>query len=110
MSSVSESYAPAGRHLLYAVSLTGLDLPDAELYRRGVEDLSRWYPEASFEPLGLRRIPYGQFAQPPGIQEKLPRNRTSTPGLVLAGEYTEDSSINGSMLSGEKAAREVIGE
>ena len=29
-------------------------------------------------------------------------------GLVLAGEYTEDSSINGSMLSGEKAARAVI--
>ncbi|MDQ3794866.1 MAG: FAD-dependent oxidoreductase, partial [Actinomycetota bacterium] len=37
-----------------------------------------------------------------------PRNRTTTPGLFLAGEYTEDSSINGSMLSGEKAAREVL--
>ena len=33
---------------------------------------------------------------------------TQTPGLVLAGEYTEDSSINGSMLSGEKGARAVI--
>ncbi len=30
------------------------------------------------------------------------------PNLFLAGEYTEDSSINGSMLSGEKAAREVL--
>lgn len=110
ISGVSEDYAPAGRHLLYAVSLTGLDLPDAELYRKGIGDLSRWYPEASFEPLGLRRIPYGQFAQPPGTHDGLPENRTSTPGLVLAGEYTEDSSINGSMLSGEKAAREVIGE
>jgi hypothetical protein len=27
---------------------------------------------------------------------------------VLAGEYTEDSSINGSMFSGEKAAEEVM--
>jgi hypothetical protein len=27
----------------------------------------------------------------------------------LVGEYTEDSSINGSMLSGEKAAQEVPG-
>ncbi len=37
------------------------------------------------------------------------RVRTATPSPALAGEYTEDSSINGSMLSGEKAAREVLG-
>src|SRR5918998_1304753 len=109
ISNVSERYAPDGRHLLYAVALTGLDSPDAELYRRGVEDLSSWYPEVDLRPLALRRIPYGQFVQPPGIHGLLPRNRTSTPGLFLAGEYTEDSSINGSMLSGEKAAGEVLG-
>ena len=39
---------------------------------------------------------------------RLPENMTQTPELVLAGEYTEDSSINGSMLSGEKAAGAVI--
>ena len=108
MSNISEKYAPPDRHLLYAVALTGMDLPDGELYRRGIEDLSRWYPGADFRPLALRRIPYGQFAQPPGIHNRLPENRTQTPGLVLAGEYTEDSSINGSMLSGEKAAGAVI--
>ena len=108
MSNISEKYAPPGRHLLYAVALTGMDLPDEDLYRRGIEDLSRWYPGADFRPLALRRIPYGQFAQPPGIHSRLPENRTQTPGLVLAGEYTEDSSINGSMLSGEKAAGAVI--
>jgi len=107
ISNVSELYTPPGRHLLYGVALGDLDLPDAELYRRGIEDVSRWYPEASFEPLALCRIPYGQFAQPPGVHGKLPKNRTATPGLVIAGEYTEDSSINGSMLSGEKAAEEV---
>src|SRR5215217_6311338 len=107
ISNVSELYTPPGRHLLYGVALGDLDLPDAELYRRGIEDVSRWYPEASFEPLALCRIPYGQFAQPPGVHGTLPKNRTATPGLVIAGEYTEDSSINGSMLSGEKAAEEV---
>jgi phytoene dehydrogenase-like protein len=109
ISNVSEQYAPEGRHLLYAVTLGGLDLPDVELYRQGIEDLSGWYPEVDFRPLALRRIPYGQFAQPPGIHASLPTNRTATPGLMLAGEYTQDSSINGSMLSGEKAAREVLG-
>jgi phytoene dehydrogenase-like protein len=109
ISGISERYAPPGRNLLYAVALSGLNLPDDELYRRGIEDLSEWYPDADFQPLTLRRIPYGQFAQPPGIHETLPQNRTATPNLFLAGEYTEDSSINGSMLSGEKAARGVLG-
>jgi len=109
ISGVSERYAPPGRALLYAVALSGLDLPDDVLYRRGIEDLSGWHPDADFRPLALRRIPYGQFAQPPGIHGALPQNRTATPGLFLAGEYTVDSSINGSMLSGEKAAREVLG-
>jgi hypothetical protein len=108
MSNISDKYAPPGRHLLSAVALTGIDLPDGELYRRGIEDLSSWYPDCDFRPLAVYRIPYGQFAQPPGIHDRLPQNRTQTPGLVLAGEYTEDASINGSMLSGEKAAEAVI--
>jgi glycine/D-amino acid oxidase-like deaminating enzyme len=108
ISAVSERYAPDGRHLLYAVTLGGFDLPDDDLHRRAIGDLSRLYPEGDFRPLALRRIPYGQFAQPAGIHDSLPPNRTATPGLFLAGEYTEDSSINGSMLSGERAAGEVL--
>jgi phytoene dehydrogenase-like protein len=108
MSNISEKYAPPGRHLLSAVILTGLDRLDDELCRRGIEDLSRWYPGADFRPLAVYRIPYGQFAQPPSVHGRLPENRTQTPGLILAGEYTEDASINGSMLSGAKAAEAVI--
>jgi hypothetical protein len=99
-SNIFEKYAPPDRHLLYAVALAGMDLSD--------EDLSRWYPGADFRPLALRRIPYGQFAQPPGIHDRRPENTTQTPGLVLAGGYTEDSSINGSMISGEQAAGAVM--
>ena len=108
ISAVSERYAPDGRHLLYAVTLGGFNLPDDELHRRAIGDLSRMYPEGDFRPLELRRIPYGQFAQPAGIHDSLPPNRTATPGIFLAGEYTEDSSINGSMFSGERAAGEVL--
>ena len=108
ISAVAPSYAPRGHHLLSVVALEGFRLSDEEIYRRGVEDVTRWYPEADLEPLEIYRVPYAQFDQPPGIHEWLPENRTNTPGLVLAGEYTEDSSINGSMLSGEKAAGEVM--
>ncbi len=108
ISAVAPSYAPRGQHLLSVVALGGFELSDAEIYRRGVEEVTRWYPEADLAPLAVYRIPYAQFPQPPGIHERLPENRTGTMGLVLAGEYTEDSSINGSMLSGEKAAEEVM--
>ncbi len=108
ISAIAPSYAPRGQHLLCAVALEGFDLPDQEVYRRGVEDVTRWYPEADLRPLAIYRVPYAQFDQPPGVYRWLPENRTNTPGLVLAGEYTEDSSINGSMLSGEKAAGAVM--
>lgn len=108
ISAIAPSYAPQGQHLLCAVALEGFELSDGEIYRRGVEDVTRWYPEADLRPLAIYRVPYAQFDQPPGIHEWLPENRTNTPGLVLAGEYTEDSSINGSMLSGEKAAGEAM--
>lgn len=108
ISAVAPSYAPRGQHLLSVVALGGFKLSDAEIYRRGVEEVTRWYPEVDLAPLAVYRIPYAQFSQPPGVHERLPENRTGTPGLVLAGEYTEDSSINGSMLSGEKAAEEVM--
>jgi phytoene dehydrogenase-like protein len=84
------------------------DEKDGFLLDRGFQVYFTSHPGADFRPLALRRIPYGQFAQPPGIHSRPPDNRTQTPGFVLAGEYTEDSSINGSMLSGEKAAGAVM--
>ncbi|MGF1470349.1 MAG: FAD-dependent oxidoreductase, partial [Rubrobacteraceae bacterium] len=108
ISNVSRSYAPDSQELVCAVALGSMEQPDGELYRRGVEEISAWYPTADLRPLAIYRIPFAQFAQPPGIHGRLPANRTTKRGLVLAGEYTEDSSINGSMLSGEKAALEVL--
>ena len=109
ISNVAPGYAPPGQGLVCAVALGGMELPDEEIYRRGVEEISEWYPQADLQPLATYRIPFAQFSQPPGVYDNLPTNRTRTPGLTLAGEYTQDSSINGSMLSGEKAAREVMG-
>ena len=109
ISNISERYAPSGESLVCAIALGTQDAPDEELFRRGISDITRWYPDADLRPLAVYRIPFAQFSQPPGVHEKLPENRTATPGLVLAGEYTEDSSINGAMLSGEKAASEALG-
>ncbi|ERH06318.1 MAG: Flavin containing amine oxidoreductase [Halonotius sp. J07HN4] len=75
------------------------------------ETLSAWYPERRFddlEPLRTDRIPFAQFAQPPGIHESLPAVRDGGRRTYLAGEYTEWSSIQGAMKSGRKAARAVL--
>lgn len=109
ISQVAPGYAPEGRGLVSAVALgPSMELSDEEAYRRGLEEITRWTPEADLAPLAVYRIPFAQFAQPPGIHAELPGNRTKEPGLYLAGEYTEDSSINGSMLSGEQAATAVL--
>lgn len=108
MSGISAGYAPPGRSLINAVALGDVAGSDEELYRRGIAEISAWYPQADLEPLTIYRIPFSQFDQPPGIHDGLPTNRTATLGLVLAGEYTEDSSINGAMFSGEKAAEAVM--
>jgi uncharacterized protein with NAD-binding domain and iron-sulfur cluster len=52
-------------------------------------------------------VEFAQFGQPPGVHEKLPSNDAPEGNVFLAGDYTEDSSINGAMLSGRRAAELV---
>ena len=50
----------------------------------------------------------GQFAQPPDIYSTLPDNRSGLPGLFFAAEFTEASSQNAAMISGEKTAKLIL--
>jgi phytoene dehydrogenase-like protein len=115
ISNIAPEYAPAGRHLLSCTILGNPDPDDATVLARCRAELAAWFGAAATAPDRLRaldvvRIPFAQFAQPPAIHERLPRNRTAIPGLYLAGEYTEDSSINGAMRSGEAAAGAALGD
>ena len=114
LSNIAPEYAPPGRHLFACSVLGSPDLADEMIVARCRETLAEWFGAAATAPtrlraLGVVRVPFAQFAQPAGIHDTLPRNRTAIPGLVLAGEYTEDSSINGSLRSGEGAAGAVLG-
>ncbi len=111
LTNIAPSYAPAGQHLLSTVLLGEQTGGDAAIYARAQADLARMFPRASLadlRPLAIYRIPMAQFDQPPGIYTALPTNQTETPGLFIAGEYTESSSIHGAMHSGEKAAEAVL--
>ena len=63
---------------------------------------------ADWTVIAVRRVPFSQFAQPPGVYDRLPGNETDASGLFLASEATVDSSYNGAVLSGEGAARAVL--
>ncbi|GIV99338.1 NAD(P)/FAD-dependent oxidoreductase [Roseiflexus sp.] len=118
ISNVAPEYAPAGRHLLSATVLGASPLSDDDLFRAALADLRRMFAGDAdalaalegYQPLRVYRIAYAQFPQAPGIHPLLPDNRSGRPGLYFAGEFTEASSLNAAMISGEKCAAAVIEE
>ncbi|WP_332840556.1 NAD(P)/FAD-dependent oxidoreductase [Halobacterium noricense] len=117
LSGVASEYAPDDRALVAATTVghedAGDDVrieSDGDLETRTRETVSAWYPAASlgdFELLRTDRLPFAQFAQPPGIHEDLPDVRAPDGAVYLAGDYTHDSSINGA-LEGGKAAADAV--
>ena len=110
MSAAAPEYAPAGRQLL---SATFLDVPetDDELARTVREALASWFPEHHFgglEAVGIDRVEFAQFAQPPGFRPELPDIDAPEGPVVLAGDYTEWSSIQGALSSGRRAASALL--
>ncbi|HLG72449.1 MAG TPA: NAD(P)/FAD-dependent oxidoreductase [Chloroflexota bacterium] len=111
ISNVASSYAPQAEHLLAATIIGAPDLSLEQLTKQALEDMQRWFPWRSIQSLNALaayQVPFARLSQPPGFRAALPSNRTGTPGLYLAGEYTEWSSIEGALTSGERAADEVL--
>ena len=110
ISEVAPECAPHDRELLSATFLGTPEETDDELAAEVRERLESWYPEREFSELELletHRIPFAQFAQPPGFRAMLPDVDEPEGAVYLAGEYTEWSAIQGAMESGRRAARAV---
>ncbi|GCE13299.1 NAD(P)/FAD-dependent oxidoreductase [Tengunoibacter tsumagoiensis] len=111
LTNIAPTYAPPRKHLLSVTVLGNPGEDDEEIERRCREELTGWFPDNDlrhWQLLGLYRIPFAQFAQLPGTFDQLPGNTTTIEGLYLAGEYTQSSSIQGAMHSGEHAARAIL--
>jgi phytoene dehydrogenase-like protein len=107
MSAVAPEYAPDGMELYSATFLGSPDDDDTDLAAAVREALGSWYPAASFDELELLRtdrVPLAQFAQPPGFRAGLPDPDAPAGPVVLAGDYTRWSSIQGALESGRVAA------
>ncbi len=104
--------APQGQHLLVVTVLGQPDLTDAALDTAVRAELRTWYGTGvdQLRTLAVERIPYAQYPQPPDYASTLPGHATHLPGVLLAGEITSMSGIQGAMESGEKAAAIVLGD
>ncbi len=102
-------------HLLIVASIA--EACADETYRRetlpreALATLGKWFPYSGIAEMAqlvdVHYTPFGQFAQPPGTRDRLPGNLTRFPNLLVAGDYTEYSAIEGAVLSGTRAAERV---
>jgi len=113
MSTVAPAYAPADATLYSATFLGDQDADDADLFESVKAALASWYPEANLAELELvatDRIPFAQFAQPPGFRATLPDVDDAEGPVFLAGDYTRWSSIQAALESGRVASEAVLAD
>jgi phytoene dehydrogenase-like protein len=108
LSNVSPHYAPEGQHLISASVIGTPAGEDLEFEVR--RQLTRWFgvQVGDWRHLRTYRI---QDAQPEDTQLRLigaERPTELVPGLLRAGDYCEDVSINGALISGRKAAELIV--
>ncbi|QLK25856.1 FAD-dependent oxidoreductase [Natrinema zhouii] len=110
-SAVAPAYAPDDVTLISATYLGERAERDEDLAALTRRTLESWYPDRRFdglEAVHTARVPFAQFAQPPGFFEGLPDVRDPAGPVYLAGDYTRWSSIQGAMESGREAAKAAI--
>lgn len=108
LSRVAPHYAPPGQHLISA-SIIGA--PSSEALEGVVRDqMARWFGPGAHQWRHLRTYQI-RNALPEGRQLRLgegPLPAVLSPGLYRCGDYCEDASINGALISGRRAAEAVL--
>lgn len=106
VSQAAPSYAPTGEHLVQATTL--LDRPDGQASEAEVlRDLSRLYgtSTAGWETLAHHVVPHTLPAQPPPLHDRRPR--WTGDRVLVAGDHQGTGSIQGALVSGDRAGRAV---
>lgn len=113
LSNAAKGYAPAGKHLASVTVLGNPGQSDEELAEIAKQELNEWVPaKGAYMWRFIRgyRVAQAQMSQQVGFAEHLPGNATSRSGLFWAGEFTQNSSIDGAIRSGLDAAALVLTE
>jgi hypothetical protein len=111
---VAPEYVPPGTSLPNTVVLEPrAGDSDALLDAAVREQLGPWYgihASAGLELIGIDRIPFAQFTQPPFATHGPPSPDTALPNVVIASDALRFSSIQGAMEAGEQAAATILGD
>lgn len=108
LSNAAPELAPKGWHLI-STSIVGAP-SSAELPDVVRDQMTRWFGPGALDWQHLRTYQI-RNAQPESRQLKLGDEALTTvlaPGLYRCGDYVEDVSINGALISGRKAAEAVL--
>jgi len=104
VSEAAPSYAPAGQHLIQATTL--LDRPDGTAseteLRRNLERLYQT-STADWELLIHHVVPHTLPAQHPPMKDRRPQQLSDR--VLVAGDHRDNGSIQGALVSGDRAAR-----
>ncbi|MEZ5384482.1 MAG: NAD(P)/FAD-dependent oxidoreductase [Prosthecobacter sp.] len=109
LSLISPHYAPEGQHLI-CVSIIGLPC-STELEQVVRDQMKCWFGEALVAKWRHLRTYQVRHAQPEARQLKAgsgPLPAVVTPGLYRCGDWCQDVSINGALLSGRRAGEAVM--
>ncbi|MDN4174257.1 NAD(P)/FAD-dependent oxidoreductase [Nocardioides sp. SOB77] len=108
VSSAAPSYAPAGRHLVQASAVVGPGAapPSEGRMRRHAADLLG-LADTGWGELARHELPRALPAQP--VPFAVRRPVVVRPGLVVCGDHRDTASIQGALVSGQRAARAVLG-
>lgn len=109
VSHTAPTYAPAGLHLIEATCLLpGGDgtAPDERAVRAHLSEI--WGTQVdAWELLRRDDIRHALPAQLPPLRGHTPR---VSPGVYIAGDHRDTASIQGALVSGDRAARAVIAD
>jgi phytoene desaturase len=106
-----------GRHMVEMVVAPAAEwfkLPDDELIRRVLGELTRLHPRAAAAHLlkgTVVRIPQSVYRARPGHDRYRPDQATSVPNFFLCGDYTRQeylASMEGAALSGKRVAQRIL--
>jgi phytoene dehydrogenase-like protein len=99
---VARTYAPIGQHLISVTVLGNPELDDAELETAVRQELQEWFGSqtGAWRHLRTYRIHHAQPHQPPPTLQPPQRTVRLENGLYVCGDYRDNASINGAMISG----------
>lgn len=105
-SNVASTYAPPGKALMNAVITGDPDSSDEELEKNVRKQMTNWFGNQvlSWKHLRTYRVKYSLPDQTPEAKAKVDRSYMIDDHTFFCGDYVENGSINGAMMSGRKVA------